>query len=120
MLSLLRLVPETLVRCFDAHLKTLGDDAGFVALGPREVLVERVDEPGPEVQGVPLLLYGEALAAAAHHSLHELMRTDLCITEWFRVRMQSSLGCYDEAVAAAAHHGVDLHEFVRADLSTTE
>ncbi len=46
------------------------------------MVVEGVDEPGPEVQGVPLLLYGEALAAAAHHGLHELVRTDLCITEY--------------------------------------
>ncbi len=81
MLGLLRLVPEMLVRCIDAHLKTLGDDAGLVALGPREVLVEGVDEPGPEVQGIALLLYGEALAAAAHHGLHELVGADLCITK---------------------------------------
>jgi len=64
----------------DAHLKTHGNDTGLVALGAREVLVEGVDEPGPEVQGIPLLLYGEALAAAAHHGLHELVRTDLCTT----------------------------------------
>ncbi len=80
MLNLLRLVPEMLVRSIDADLKTLGDDAGLVALGGREVVVEGVDEPGPEVQGVPLLLYGEALAAAAHHGLHEFVRADLCIT----------------------------------------
>lgn len=71
---------QMVMRSNDAHLKTLGDDTGLIALGAREVLVEGVDEPGPEVQGVPLLLYGEALAAAAHHSLHELVRADLCIT----------------------------------------
>ncbi len=29
--GLLRLVPEMLVRCIDADLKTLGDDVGLVA-----------------------------------------------------------------------------------------
>ena len=77
MLDLLNLAPQMLVRCVGAHLKTLGDDAGLVALGARELLVEGVDEPSPEVQGIPLLLYSEALAAAAHHSLHELVRADL-------------------------------------------
>lgn len=36
-----------------------------------------INKPGPEVQCIPLLLNGEALVAAAHHSLHELMGTDL-------------------------------------------
>ena len=36
-----------------------------------------IDEPRPEVQCIPLLLNGEALVAAAHHSLHELMGADL-------------------------------------------
>ena len=45
------------------------------------MVVQGVDEPGPEVQGIPLLLYGEALAAAAHHSLHELVGADLCTTD---------------------------------------
>lgn len=39
--------------------------------------MQGVDEPGPELQGICLLLYGEALVAAAHHCLHELMGTDL-------------------------------------------
>lgn len=56
MLGLLNLAPQMLVRCVGAHLKTLGDDAGLVALGGGEVVMEGVDEPGPEVQGVPLLL----------------------------------------------------------------
>ena len=61
-----------------ANLEAFGDDAGLVALGPRQVLVQGVDEPGPEVQGIALLLYGEAFVAAAHDSLHELVGTDLC------------------------------------------
>jgi len=79
MLGLLRLV--LIMKSVNAHLKTLGDDAGPVALGAGEVVVEGIDEPGPEVQGIALLLYGEALAAAAHHGLHELVRADLCITK---------------------------------------
>ena len=62
----------------EANLEAFGDDAGLVALGPRQVLVQGIDEPGPEVQSIALLLYGEALVAAAHDSLHELMGTDLC------------------------------------------
>lgn len=62
----------------EANLEAFGDDAGLVALCPRQVLVQCVDEPGPEVQSIALLLYGEALVAAAHHSLHELMGADLC------------------------------------------
>ena len=60
-----------------AYLEALGDDAGLVALASGEVVVQGVDEPGPEFQHIPLLLYGKALVAAAHHCLHELMWTDL-------------------------------------------
>lgn len=59
------------------HLEALGDDAGLGALASGKVLVQSVDEPCPELQHVPLLLYGEALVAAAHHCLHELVGADL-------------------------------------------
>jgi len=35
-LGLLRLVPGVLVRCIDAHLRTLGDDTGLTALSSRD------------------------------------------------------------------------------------
>ena len=60
-----------------SYLEALGDDAVLGALASGEVLVQSIDEPGPEVQHIPLLLYGEALVAAAHHRLHELMRAHL-------------------------------------------
>lgn len=60
-----------------SHLEAPRNDAGLGALASGKVLVQRVDEPCPEVQHVPLLLYGEALVAAAHHCLHELVGADL-------------------------------------------
>lgn len=66
-----------MVHSRNTYLKTLGDDAGLVALASGEVQVQCVDKPGPEVQHIPLLLYGEALVAAAHHCLHELVRAHL-------------------------------------------
>ena len=61
----------------DAYLKALGDDAGFAPPASCEVMMQCIDEPRPELQGVCLLLNGEALLTAAHHCLHELMGTDL-------------------------------------------
>ena len=63
--------------CWHAHLKAFGNDGGLVASAPRKVMMQLVDEPGPELQRICLLLYGEALLAAAHHSLHELVRAHL-------------------------------------------
>lgn len=60
-----------------SYLEAFGDDAGLGALASGEVLVKSIDEPRPEVQDIPLLLYGKALVAAAHHCLHELMRAHL-------------------------------------------
>jgi len=39
LLGLLRLVPEMLVRCIDAHMKTHGDDVGLVALGFKDAVL---------------------------------------------------------------------------------
>lgn len=63
--------------CWYTYLEAFGDDAWLAALASRKVMVQRVDEPCPELQGICLLLNCEALVAAAHHSLHELMGTDL-------------------------------------------
>ena len=60
-----------------AYLEALGDDAGLVALASRKVMVQGIDEPCPEFQHIPLLLYGEALVAAAHDCLHEFVWTHL-------------------------------------------
>lgn len=64
----------------EPYLEALGDDGGLVTLASRQMLVEGVDEPGPELQDIPLLLYGEPLVAAAHHRLHELVGAHLQIT----------------------------------------
>lgn len=63
--------------CWHAHLKAFGNNGGLVAFAPGKVMMQLVDEPGPELQRICLLLYGEALFAAAHHSLHKLMRAHL-------------------------------------------
>ena len=39
--------------------------------------MQLVDKPGPELDGIPLLLDGEALVAGRHDRLHELVRADL-------------------------------------------
>lgn len=58
-------------------LEAAGDDGGLLALGPGQLQVHGVQEPGQEVHWVALGLDGELLLAGSHHRLHELVRADL-------------------------------------------
>ena len=58
-----------------AYLEALGQHRAL--FGAAQVCPEGVHQPGPEVDGVPLRVDGEAAAAGRHHHAHELVRTDL-------------------------------------------
>mmetsp|Transcript_4482 Transcript_4482/g.9642 ORF Transcript_4482/g.9642 Transcript_4482/m.9642 type:complete len:250 (+) Transcript_4482:1074-1823(+) len=54
-------------------LEAVRDDGALLGPAPRQFQVQRVEEPGPEVNGVGSLLDDKALLAGNHDGLHELM-----------------------------------------------
>lgn len=65
----------------DVHAPAEGlvDNARGALLRPVEGQVQAVEEPGEEVDGVPLLRDLEALLAAQHHRLQHLVRAHVCL-----------------------------------------
>lgn len=58
-------------------LEAGGDDGGPLAVAPRQVPMQCVEQPSEELHRVALLVDAVALATSRHHRLHELVRANL-------------------------------------------